>query len=202
MASPARRKQPLPAHDPRAIRGALRREIYEFGDSFRFLEDIEFVVVEREGVGRAVKPIVNRIDLVEAIEHVPVPVASSVWHYSGLNDAEGRREDVPFTWGPQPGSSGDVARLGVGVAGRYVRRTLGDALGNVVLAFDRATYRERLAAVLVGDPAESLDEYLSRATRLIAQWQPEELATRWSGTARPPHYSAHWEHLGDSWAPA
>jgi len=148
VARPARRRQPLPAHDPRAVRGALRREIYEFGDSLRFLDDIEFVVVEREGRGPAIKPIVNGIDLVEAIEHVPVPAASCVWHYSGLDDAGGRRDGVPFTWGPLPASSGPCATLGIAVGGRYVRWTLGDELGNAVLVFDRATYRERLTAAL------------------------------------------------------
>jgi hypothetical protein len=52
--------------------------------------------------------------------------------------------------------------------------------------------------VLIGDVAETVEECLVRATRLIAQWQPEELRALWSGPVKPPHYPSQWGRLGSS----
>ena len=97
MARPARRRPTLPDHDPRAIRGALRREIYELGDSLRFLDDIEFRVGEvspscfDEPSGPALELTINgeRMSLERDWDTVP---ASMQWvPTASLRDHDGRR---------------------------------------------------------------------------------------------------------------
>lgn len=150
VAKRPRRNATFPPHDPRAIKAALRRDLYQVGDSLRQLDDIEFDV-RGEGASQTVQPLVNGVDLTALLHHSPMWAGALSLHYRGLTDADGQRR-VSWTAGPRPGDECCASQLHIGVAGRYIRWVLPEDFDQREFIFDRSLYRERLSA--------SLEDYL------------------------------------------
>lgn len=142
VAKRSRRNATFPPHDPRAIKAALRRELYELGSSRRYLDDIEFVAQPESPL--AISPVVNGIDLPEHFGQTPLSAFAREWYLDGLTDTDGRRRGIPFTYGEKPGLICCREYLDIDVVGRYVRWELPDSLEGAPFVFDRAIYRERL----------------------------------------------------------
>jgi len=147
VARPARRRPTLPAHDPVALRKALRRDIYADGDSLLDLDDVTFQV--------DVSCLLQRPDEMPRITAdvngygktgLDFPVAAQFYPSSTIRDVEGQRKvrlhKCPCD-GFTHGRTIEIAVIGKYVRWQNVQRPFQDGL-----VFDRATYRERLEAAL------------------------------------------------------
>ncbi len=181
MARPARRRPTLPDHDPRAIRAALRREIYELGDSLRFLDDIEFRVSEEqrdwidEPSGPALELTINGESMRLQRSWAGVPARVQWVPNASLRDRDGhRRVCIGACRCDATGCSQQFADIEV--AGRYVVWRVADRHFGRPLVFDRASYRESLEAALSEVRArETADEWALREILDRASWAASEV---------------------------
>jgi len=169
VARPARRRPTLPAHDPRAIRRALRRQVYESGDSLSDLDDVVFRV-----------DFAPRIWLPATLPHITAdvngygrmgldfPVAAQFYPVSTIRDVEGQRVIGLHRTGDNGFENGRA--MTISAIGRYVRWEGLPRPFVKGLTFDRATYRERLEAALVEARAGETPE--ARAVRNVIQRAP------------------------------
>lgn len=176
MARPARRRPTLPDHDPRAIRAALRREIYELGDARSQLDTIDFVVVSlppASGVGPpepAIEAVVNGVSTTRDLHWAPVPAWLAWVPPRSLRDHDGSRV-ASFAMCNCRTLQCEALEATVDIAGRYVLWRTADRHFGGPLVFDRSSYREELESALATIRAlETPDEWALRETLDRASW--------------------------------